>query len=248
MAAADYPTSNVRNYLLYGNDSSLSGLGLVGPEHQPDDLFDPGGEDTGVSERWKDRDLEVKKFIDNVSGSENINANLTYRSRVTSDTEERRYIHAPQSQELFDKVSCEASSKGMKLNEKKTTLLCISAACSYEPRTFIKLGSNDVILSGKSMKLLGFHFDTRPSVDAHVSAVLRKVRYRTWSIHNLKRLGLSTEGLVTVYKSLVRPCFDYACIVYHSLLSKSLSESLEKQQQKILKIIYGYDISLPCRP
>ena len=93
------------------------------------------------------------------------------------------------------------------------------------------------------MKLLGFHFDERPTVDAHVAAILKKVRYRTWAIHNLKRLGLSSSGLMVVYKSLVRPCFDYSCVVYHSLLSKSLSESLEKQQRKILKIIFGYDVS-----
>ena len=30
---------------------------------------------------------------------------------------------------------------------------------------------------------------------AQVRAILKKVRYRTWSIHNLKRLGMSSEGL-----------------------------------------------------
>ena len=71
----------------------------------------------------------------------------------------------------------------------------------------------------------------------------QQLRYRTWAIHNLKRLGLAQPGLVEVYKSLIRPCFDYACVVYHSLLSKTLSESLEKQQRRILKIIFGYDLS-----
>ena len=46
-----------------------------------------------------------------------------------------------------------------------------------------------------------------------------------------------------VYKSLVRPCFDYSCVVYHSLLTKTLSEKLEKQQRRVLKIIYGFDVS-----
>ena len=69
------------------------------------------------------------------------------------------------------------------------------------------------------------------------------MRYRTWSIHNLKRIGLSPSLLIVIYKSLVRPCFDYACVVYHSMLSKRLSELLERQQRRILKIIYGYDLS-----
>ena len=92
------------------------------------------------------------------------------------------------------------------------------------------------------MKLLGFHFDTQPTMDAHVAAVLKKVRYRTWSLHNLKRLGMSPLALITVYTSLIRPCFDYACVVYHSMLSKNLSEALEKQQGRIMKIIYGFDV------
>ena len=76
-----------------------------------------------------------------------------------------------------------------------------------------------------------------------VKAILKKVRYRTWYIHNLKRLGLSQAGLLVIYTSLVRPCFDYSCVVYHSLLTKSQSEALEKQQRKILKIIFGFDVS-----
>ena len=62
-------------------------------------------------------------------------------------------------------------------------------------------------------------------------------------LYYLKRLGMSAAGLLTIYKTLVRPCFDYACVVYHSLLSKTLSESLERQQRKILKIIFGFEVS-----
>ena len=102
-------------------------------------------------------------------------------------------------------------------------MLCISAARTYKPRSYININSSDIVLSGKNMKLLGFHFDTRPTVDAHVAAILKKVRYRTWSLHNLKRLGMSASALIMVYKALVRPCFDYACVVYHPMLTKRLS-------------------------
>ena len=66
----------------------------------------------------------------------------------------------------------------MKLNPNKTSILCISAARTYNPRTYIRLGGGnlsegegDVILSGKSMKLLGFHFSTAPTMEAHVMAI-----------------------------------------------------------------------------
>ena len=48
---------------------------------------------------------------------------------------------------------------------------------------------------------------------------------------------------MTIYKALIRPCFDYACVVYHSMLTKSQSESLEKQQRRILKIVFGFEVS-----
>ena len=50
-------------------------------------------------------------------------------------------------------------------------------------------------------------------------------------------------GLVNVYTVLIRPCFDYACVVYGPMLTRTQSDQLERQQQKILKIIYGWDES-----
>ena len=133
----------------------------------------------------------------------------------------------------------------MKLNAGKTNLLCVSSAVSFRPKTYINAGT-EVIISGTGCRLLGFHFDSTPGVGAHVRQILKKVRYRVWASHNLKRLGLCPSGLINVYLSLVRPCFDYACVVYHSLLTKTQSEMLEAMQQKIMKImkiIYGFDLS-----
>ena len=98
-------------------------------------------------------------------------------------------------------------------------------------------------MSGNSLKLLGFHFDTNPFAAAQVKEILRKVRYRSWSIYHLKRLGMSPPGLINVYRALVRPCFDYACTIYNSMLTAAQSEALERQQRKILKVIYGWDVS-----
>ena len=42
---------------------------------------------------------------------------------------------------------------------------------------------------------------------------------------------------------MVRPCFDYAAVVYHSLLSKTQSDAFERLQRKIVKIIYGFEES-----
>ena len=139
-----------------------------------------------------------------MSGVEKLHAGEHYSSQVSDNFEETRYIHAAQGQKLFDFVKENAASKGMKLNPKKTTLLCLSAAKTYKPKTYIRTGEdNDIIISGSALKLQRFHFDSNPTAAAHVKAILKKVRYRTWSIHNLKQLEVSAAGLVNVYKALV---------------------------------------------
>ena len=54
---------------------------------------------------------------------------------------------------------------------------------------------------------------------------------------------MSAAALVTVYQVLIRPCVDYACVVYHPMLTSYQSEQLERQRRKILKIIYGWDVT-----
>ena len=136
--------------------------------------------------------LVVKKYIDDVSGVEKLHASHLYKSKI-HENKETRYIHSVQAQGLFDQVRVVAAEKGMRLNPKKTVLLAFSAATSYDVKTFINC-EDELILSGGKCRLLGFHFDGRPGVGAHVEQILKKVRYRTWAIHNLKRLGLSPPG------------------------------------------------------
>ena len=140
----DYPSSpltNLRAFLNYSvSDDSLASFIQPGPVAN----YDPGGDETGFLECWKEESLEVKKFIDDVSGSEKLHANSDYKSRVIDDVREIRYIHAPLAQDLFDRVREGAASRGMKLNEKKTTILCISAVRSYEPRSYILTSTKEM--------------------------------------------------------------------------------------------------------
>ena len=78
--------------------------------------------------------------------------------------------------------------------------------------------------------MLGYHFDSNPGPEAHIKAVLKKVRYRTWMIYNLKRLGMCPAGLVNVYWTIIRPCFDYASVIYGTMLNRSQSDRLERSR------------------
>ena len=88
------------------------------------------------------------------------------------------------------------------------------------------------------MKVLGFIFSSTPTVRAHVRSVRKKIRQHYWTLWNLKKNVFSSEELVTVYKSSIRPVFDYLDVVYHSMLTDDLDKELDRLQSQALKIIF----------
>ena len=86
-----------------------------------------------------------------------------------------------------------------------------------------------------------FIFDTKPSVDAHVKYCVDKFNRALWSLTHLKRANMTNELLLEVYKIMLRPLLEYCNQIYHSMISKSMSDYVEKQQRRAFKIIYGFD-------
>ena len=57
-------------------------------------------------------------------------------------------------------------------------------------------------------------------------------------IYQFKRSGINQQDLITVYLSVVRPVFEYACPVWHTNLPKYLSDDVEMVQKRVMKSIY----------
>ena len=90
----------------------------------------------------------------------------------------------------------------------------------------------------RNMKLLGFHFDGRPNVSAHVTALMKRFRQRTWVLNHLKHAGFNSEELAKVYRNIVRPVADYMSVVYHSMLTDLQDEKIKRLQAQALKFIF----------
>ena len=86
------------------------------------------------------------------------------------------------------------------------------------------------------MKVLGFHFDSRPTCHAHIEVLKARMRETTWVIRHLKLSGFSEKELATVYKTVVRPVLDYRCVVYHPMLTDEQDQIVERMQAQALKI------------
>ena len=62
----------------------------------------------------------------------------------------------------------------MKVNKRKTQMLCISPSGDSNISTYIYTPEGQKIESGESLKILGFYFGRRPTAEAHLAAITWK--------------------------------------------------------------------------
>ena len=93
---------------------------------------------------------------------------------------------AKRSEDMLAHVTQRAAEKGMRVNSQKMG----------EASAEIKTEGNHMVKSSKTLKVLGFVFDDKGSVDAHVRSVKNKFRSSTWALRDLKRKGMNESGLL----------------------------------------------------
>ena len=187
--------------------------------------------------KWKGKAANLLRFVDDGFGLSKINFENSYGFEVNGIR--YRSKHAVQAQNVFRHLVRRAEDIGMKVNTDKTGMVCFSDALAYKAEAFIEDADGQRLRCGETMKALGMRFSSRPDMSAHVEWVAKNMRMRLWMLRNLKRSGFNTEELVTVYKTMIRPVADYACVVYHSSLTDEQDELLERVQAQALKCIFG---------
>ena len=151
--------------------------------------------------------------------------------------------HAITSQNVFRHIVRNAERKGMRVNTKKTNMLCISDSLNSKNVTHLFDRDGCRIDSSDRLKVLGWHFSAKPTVTAHLEVVKRRFRERYWTLRHLRHNGFSEEDLVRVYKAVIRPVAEYMCEVFHPMATDRQDEELERLQSHALKCIYGPGVS-----
>ena len=190
---------------------------------------------------WKPSLVDVDKYVDDNLQEERINMENAPRS--ISNQTEVRVKHAVATQNVFRHVIQAAENKGMKVNASKTNMICISDSLTFKASCFIQDRDGNRIDAGDKLKVLGWHFSSRPTVDAYIAVLTRRFRERYWILRHLKHNGLNQEDLVRVYTSMVRPVADYMQEVYHPMMSDRQDEAVERLQTHALKCIFGPKLS-----
>ena len=54
----------------------------------------------------------------------------------------------------------------------------------------------------------------------------------------IRRAGISQAEALCFYMTVIRPVLEYACPVWHSMLTKKLSSAIRSQQIRVMRIIY----------
>ena len=113
------------------------------------------------------------KYIDDFNCCEKLDKfaapfTLSEQKKVISVTAER-------TSSLYGELKRRASGIGMKINNKKTQLLCITAAKDSKVEAILRPEcSSEKITSGNSLKIVGFWFGDRPDVSVHVEKMISK--------------------------------------------------------------------------
>ena len=189
-----------------------------------------------TSAKWKSRDTDMHKYIDDCIMDTKLNFETVELKSGIKDK------HAIDTQNVFKRTIYNAESIGMKVNTDKTNLLCISDSLSFKATAHIFSMEGTRLTSSDGLKLLGFKFGPRPNCDLHVQGIKRTFRGRYWLLIHMRQHYYTEEELVKAYKSLVRPIAEYCSVVFHSMLTDKQDEELERLQATALRYIYGYGI------
>ena len=188
---------------------------------------------------WTDEQLLCVKYVDDCLAIEKLNYKDAGRVEETVGNDVA-FARACKTRDHYRTVEYNAGKKGMKLNQKKTKMIAISATKSYQPRAYIKTEEGPKIVSEDTMRVLDFHFDTYPNVKHHLGVTIKKFKSRVWALRHLKRNGFPKPDLVRVYVSMIRPTAEYCSSVFHAMITQGDSDELERVQSQALKVIYGW--------
>ena len=192
--------------------------------------------------RWKDDPLSNYEFIDDMTAHEKCNIDLSFSQFSTR--KKTKLVWSKKAETFFDNVKANCDRLGMKLNDVKTQLICVTLAINYDVRSFIRL-PHGTKYSSDTLKIMGFTFGRRPGPGEHIKCLRKSYGARAWVIRHLKKIGMEQDLLVRIYCSLIRPVFECASPAFHTTMTAQQSKSLEKLQRSTLKTIFGENASYP---
>ena len=199
-----------------------------------DSLHSPYGSWTEVLDK---NGVVTFKYVDDTTAFEAVPMNTAVKHLSTGPTVESVYP-AGLERALVD-VAESAEEIGMRVNVKKTQLLCISPNNSSITSACVRAEEGD-IWSGPTMKLVGFTFSSSPTAEAHIIAIREEYRRKVWFLFHLREAGVKGINLYKLYYCYIRSRIEYLSAAYLSMLLKGQSGALERLHRHALRVCFGF--------
>ena len=88
-------------------------------------------------------------------------------------------------------------------------------------------------------KLVGIMISSNAKWNSHTNYICKKSSKKCWLLQRLKKLGASTDQLISVYEKQIRSKLEMAAPAWHGSLSKQNQNLIEREQKKAFAIILG---------
>ena len=191
-------------------------------------LFDPVLGDDGII---------TFKYIDDTTAFEAVPMAAAIRHLLSGPTTE--VLHPAGLESTLVDIAGRADEIGMRVNVKKTQLLCISPNNGCITSAYVK-ANGDYVWSSPAMKLVGFTFSGSPTAEAHVLSIREEYCRKVWFLFHLRESGIKGINLYKLYCRYLCLRIEYLSAAYHSMLLKGQAESLERLHRYALRVCFGF--------
>ena len=88
-------------------------------------------------------------------------------------------------------------------------------------------------------KILGFQLSEDLKWDSHCEYICKKAKKKIWMLRRMMQLGLDYKIILDFYFKEIRSILEYGSVVFHSGLTKKLSDNIQQNQQFAIRLILG---------
>ena len=180
----------------------------------------------GVINNASDESLtESFKYVDDLSLGEVRPANQV--SQIGSDVQD---------------LDAWAKDNHLKLNPSKCKVMQVSFMREPPDPPSLQIAGIELEVVSET-KLLGLTVQSNLGWQSQVNTMVSKASRRLYMLSRLKRFGVPTGDLVSVYIGYVRPTCEYAAPVWHGSINNDQTSQLERIQKRACRIILGANYS-----
>ena len=205
-------------------------------------IFTPGHHN-----QLKTRKATNVKFVDDLSIAVSVNLKKETLPRTNMPLpplyHERTGHYLPSDNCIMSSYLAElqnfAETNLMRINHDKTHLMIFNKSRSIDFHPDFPFGNEPQLSVVETTKLVGIILSSDLSWEANTQYICQRATSRLWLLRRLKRINMDPLKIVDFYSKEVRPLLELAVPAWHSGITLSQSDTIERVQKTALKIILG---------